>query len=317
MSNELFLRSYRLKLGRETGSLTYGMRTGEIKPGEADGLRITFQATHFAGGALSVAEITIFNVSPYAERQMLGDGVTKKYKFISLEAGYDNLFGAVFVGQIVNVQRHLEDDGATKGIRFFCKSSAKERDQNLINLTLSPETDPVQIIEACAEPFGAEIQFYGDFSELKRRSRGTVLQGSPTACMNELAEAFDFDWMVENGALKVIKRGAALPSQVYVISAGTGMIGSPVVTDTEVGLRYILNPKLKLGDTVKLESMAPRFEYSGAYFFDIPRTIGEGYYQVKSLVFAGDSHGDQWETQISCLRLDAASQADIALRAGR
>lgn len=316
MNDEIFLRNYRLKIGRSTGSRVYEMRPGETNPAQ-DGLRITFQVTHFAGGAFSVAEITIFNVSRYAERQMLGDGSAGKYEFISLEAGYDGLFGSIFVGQITNVQLHLEDGGATRGIRFFCKSSAKERDQNLINLTLSPETDPVQIIEACAESFGAEIQFYGDFSELKRRSRGTVLQGSPTACMNELGETFAFDWMVENGAIKIIKRDFALDNQVYVISAGTGMIGSPVVSDTEVGIRYTLNPKIKLGDTIKLESMAPRFEFSGAFFYDIPRTIGEGYYKVYSLVFAGDSHGDQWESQISCLRLSAAAQAGISQRATR
>lgn len=317
MSDELFLRSYRLKVGRATGSRVYKMRVGEIVPGDSDGLRITFQATHFAGGAFSVAEITIYNVTHYSARQMLGEGISKKYEFISLEAGYEGLFGAVFVGQITNAQMHLEDGGATRGIRFFCKSSAKERDQNLINLTLAPETDPVQIIEECASVFGAEIQFYGDFSELKRRSRGTVLQGSPSSCMNELAETYAFDWMVENGAIKIIKRDFAMPSQVYVISSGTGMIGSPVVSDTEVGIRYSLNPKIKLGDTIKLESMAPRFEFSGAFFYDIPRTIGEGYYKVNSLVFAGDSHGDQWESQISCLRLNAAAQAGISERATR
>lgn len=316
MNDEIFLRNYRLKIGRSTGSRVYEMRPSETNPAQ-DGLRITFQVTHFAGGAFSIAEITIYNVSRYAERQMLGDGSTGKYEFISLEAGYDGLFGSIFVGQITNVQLHLEDGGATRGIRFFCKSSAKERDQNLINLTLSPETDPVQIIEACADSFGAEIQFYGDFSGLKRRSRGTVLQGSPTACMNELGETFAFDWMVENGAIKIIKRDFALDNQVYVISASTGMIGSPVVSDTEVGIRYTLNPKIKLGDTIKLESMAPRFEFSGAFFYDIPRTIGEGYYKVYSLVFAGDSHGDQWETQISCLRLSAAAQAGISERATR
>ena len=316
MNDEIFLRNYRLKIGRSTGSKVYEMRPGEENPSE-DGLRITFQVTHFAGGAFSVAEITIYNVSRYSSRQMLGDGSAGKYEFITLEAGYDGLFGSIFAGQITNVQLHLEDGGATRGIRFFCKSSAKERDQNLINLTLSPETDPVQIIEECAAVFGAEIQFYGDFSELKRRSRGTVLQGSPTACMNELAETFAFDWMVENGAIKIIKRDFALDNQVYVISAGTGMIGSPVVSDTEVGIRYTLNPKIKLGDTIKLESMAPRFEFSGAFFYDVPRTIGEGYYKVNSLVFAGDSHGDQWESQISCLRLSAAAQAGISERATR
>ncbi|MNI54960.1 hypothetical protein D3C73_1098830 [compost metagenome] len=142
-----------------------------------------------------------------------------------------------------------------------------------------------------------------------------MLQGSPTACMNELAETYAFDWMVENGALKVIKRGFAMDNEVYVISSGTGMIGSPVVTDTEVGIRYSLNPKIKLGDTIKLESMAPQFEFSDVFFYDIPRTIGEGFYKVNSLVFAGDSHGDQWEAQISCLRLSAAAQAGISHRA--
>lgn len=71
------------------------------------------------------------------------------------------------------------------------------------------------------------------------------------------------------------------------------------------------------GFTIKLESMAPRFEFSGAFFYDVPRTIGEGYYKVNSLVFAGDSHGDQWESQISCLRLSAAAQAGISERATR
>lgn len=311
MADEIYMRRYRLKVGRETGSLAYQMdATG-------DGLRVTFQITHFAGGAFSVAEITIYNVSDYNTRQMLGDGISKKYQYISFDAGFAGLFGNIFTGQITNAQRVLEDGGSTRGVRFFCKSSAKERDQNIINLTLSAETDPVQIIEACAEPFNAEIRFYGDFSGLNRRSRGTVLQGSPTACMNELAETFQFDWMVENGAIKIIKRGFAMPNQVYTISSATGMIGSPVVTDTEIGIRSVLNPALKLGSTIKLESMAPQFEFSGAYFYEVPRTIGEGFYKVNSLAYLGDSHGDPWETHISCLRLSAAAQSGISDRATR
>lgn len=317
MSDEIFLRRYRLKVGRDTGTLTYEMNPFDTAGGDRDGLRITFQVTHFAGGAFSIAEITIYNVNRYSTRQMLGDGTAKKYEFISLEAGYESQFGAIFSGQITNAQRVLEEGGSTRGVRFFCRSTAKERDQNLINVTLAPETDPVQIIEECARPFGAEIQFYGDFANLKKRSRGTVLQGSPTSCMNELAETYAFDWMVENGAMKIIKRGFAMRDQVYVISSDTGMIGSPVVSDTEVGIRCSLNPKLRLGDTIKLESMAPRFEFSGAFYYDIPRTIGEGYYKINSLVFAGDSHGDQWENQLGCLRLGAAAQAGISARATR
>lgn len=311
MSDEIYLRRYRLKLGRDTGARIY-----EMQP-NGDGLRITFQVIHFAGNAFSVAEITIYNVSDYATRQMLGDGSVKKYEFISLEAGYASTFGTVFLGQITNVQKVLEDGGSTRGVKFFCRSQAKERDQQVINLTLSPETDPVQIIEECAERFGGEIQFFGDFSELRRRSGGTVLQGSPVSCMNELAATYEFDWMNESGATKIIKKGFAMPNEVFVINASTGMIGSPVVTDTEVGIRFALNPKLKLGDTIKLEAMAPQFEFSGAFFYEVPRTIGEGLYKINSLAVIGDSHGDPWETQISCLRLDTMAQSGISDRATR
>ncbi|MFV3292278.1 baseplate hub protein [Pseudomonas sp. NY11955] len=311
MSDEIYLRRYRLKLGRDTSARIY-----EMQP-DGDGLRITFQVIHFAGNAFSVAEITIYNVSDYATRQMLGDGSVKKYEFISLEAGYASTFGTVFLGQITNVQKVLEDGGSTRGVKFFCRAQAKERDQRIINLTLSPETDPVQIIEECAERFGGEIQFFGDFSNLRRRSGGSVLQGNPVACMNELAATYEFDWMNESGATKIIKKGFAMANEVFVINAATGMIGSPVVTDTEVGIRFALNPKLKLGDTIKLEAMAPRFEFSDVFFYKVPRTIGEGLYRIYSLAIIGDSHGDPWETQISCLRLDTMSQSGISERAGR
>lgn len=321
MNEETYLRRYRLRLGRKTGSLTYEMNPVDQTPkGEGmpvgDGLRITFQVIHFAGNALSVAEISIYNVSSYSARQMLGDGADKKYEFVSLEAGYESNFGAVFLGQITNVQRFTEDGGATRGIRLFCKSQARERDQRVINLTLSPETDPVQIIEECATYFGSEIQFFGDFSGLPRRSGGTVLQGALVSCMNELSATYQFDWMIENEATKIIKKGFAMPVKA-TISATTGMIGSPVVTDTEVGIRCALNPKLKLGDSIRLESMAPRFEFSDVFFYEVPRTIGEGLYSIYSLAIIGDSHGDPWETQISCLRLGTMAQSGISERAGR
>ncbi len=159
MSDEIYLRRYRLKLGRDSGGKIYEMRP------DGDGLRITFQVIHFAGNAFSVAEITIYNVSDYSTRQMLGDGTAKKYQFISLEAGYASTFGSVFLGQITNVQKVMEDGGSTRGVKFFCRSQAQERDERIINLTLAPETDPVQIIEECAQRFGGEIQFFGDFGD--------------------------------------------------------------------------------------------------------------------------------------------------------
>lgn len=308
--SRLFGIRYQLQVGNNAEYLDIQLRDDSYNSGHA--LRVTFLVQHEIGGYISYAEISVYNLT--AENE---DAIFSKYRTVTLQAGFKELFGTVFKGELVNVQRIPGGATGTRGIKLFCRSSAQAASYNTVNQSFGASTDPVDIIRACAQAIGNPIIFSGDFSDIPRRARGTVLQGNPITILDSLAKSFGFAWSVENGITKIIRNGHTVEGEVFLFSSRTGMIGSPVVTDTEVSVRVALNPVVQLGRQIKIESVAPEFSFSGAYFVNIPRSIGEGVYRVSRIVHVGDSHGQVWESQLSCLRLDASAQTALAGRISR
>lgn len=308
--SEIFGKRYQLQLGNSAEYLDIQMRDDAYNNGQA--LRISFLVQHEIGGYLSFAEISIYNLKRETE-----EAVFDKWRSVTLQAGYKELFGPIFKGEVINVQRIPVGSSGTRGIKLFCRSSDKAATFNTVNQSLGPSASAVDIIRSCAQAIGNPVIFHGDFSDLPTRARGSVLQGDPIKILNKLQKSFDFTWAVENNVTVILRNGYQVEGDMFVFSARTGMKGSPIVTDTEVNVRVALNPIVQLGRKIQIESLAPEFAFSGAYFNEIPRSIGEGVYQVSRIVHSGDSHGQTWETQLNSLRLDAADQASLAERISR
>lgn len=304
---KIFGRRYQLQIGDNAEYLDIQLRDESYNSGKA--LRISFLVQHEVGGYVSYAEISIFNLNRQSQ-----ESIFEKYKSVVLQAGYKEMFGPVFKGEITNVQMIPGGADGTRGVKLFCLSSAKSIRYTTVNQSLGKSASAYDILRACAAPIGNPVLFSGDFDSIPARSRGTVLHGNPITNLNSLAKDFGFSWTIENGITKIIKNGSQVEGDMFVFSSKTGMISSPIVTDTEISVRVALNPVVQLGRKIKIESVAPEFAYSDVYFTRVPRSIGEGVYQVSRIVHVGDSHGQTWETQLNCLRLDASDQATLAGR---
>lgn len=281
---------------------------------ENDGpsLRITFSVAHGYGDSPTYAEISVYGLKPGNEAKIFD-----KYRMVTLQAGYRELYGRIFHGQIVNIQRERSGPGGVERcIKLFCRSGAQALDESFVNITLGPNTPYTEIIRACAAKFGKPVIFLGDFSHLPKCLRGYILNGSTKAALNKLAKSFRFDWYITEEHVMIAKEGAVQGGETFKISARSGMIGSPAVTDISVNTRMVLNAAIQVGRVIRIESEAPRFEFSGAYWNEVPRSIGEGVYRVVRYTHIGDSHGDQWETQIECNRYlkDDQERKDAELR---
>ena len=275
-------------------------------------LRIAFSVVHGYGQTPTYAEISIYGLTRESEAR-----IYDKYRSITLQAGYQELYGPIFRGQIVNIQSERSGpNGVDRSVKLFCRSGAQEMDESFVNITLGPNTPYTEIIRACAAKFGKPVIFLGDFSHLPKCLRGYILNGSTKAALNKLAKSFRFDWFITEDNLMIVKEGAAQGGETFKISARTGMIASPAVTDTSVNIRMVLNAALQVGRVVQIQSEAARFEFSGAYWNEVPRSIGEGVYRVMRYAHVGDTHGDQWETQIECNRYlkDDLARKDAELR---
>lgn len=307
---ELFGYRYGLQIGDQAEYLDIQLRDNTYNLGQ--GLRISFLVQHDFGGFVSYAEISIYNLKTENEERIF-----EKYRSVTLQAGWPELYGAIFKGQVINYQRITATDDGTRGIKLFCRSSAESLTFSYVNKTFAPETEIIEIIRTVAASIGNPVTFSGDFSDIPKRSRGTVLKGDPKRLLDRMAVWFDYNWSIENGATKIVRNGATVDGEMYLFSPQTGMIGSPVVGDGEVSVRVALNPAVQLGRNIQIKSTAPEFAFSGAYYVNIPRSIGEGIFQVRRINHVGDSFSPVWESQLTCFRLADVMRDDIATRAAQ
>ena len=85
------------------------------------------------------------------------------------------------------------------------------------------------------------------------------------------------------------------------ISALTGMVGSPEITEVGCDVIVKLNPQAKIGRKFKINSEFPRANFGNVYYTDIKDTVGQGTYSILRLQHSGDSYGDEWETKLTGL----------------
>lgn len=305
---ELYRYRYQLQVGNEAEYLNIQLRDESYNEGDA--LRISFLVQHDFGGFVSYAEISVYNLSTESEEKIF-----EKYRSVTLQAGWPEMFGTIFKGQVINYQRIPGTNEGTHGIKMFCRSSAQALNFVYVNQTFSPQAEITEIIRVVATAIGNPVTFHGDFSNLPKRPRGTVLKGEPKKLLDKMMEWFDFTWTVENGVTKIVRNGSLVEGDMFLFSAQTGMIGSPVVGDNDVTVRVALNPVVQLGREIKIISTAPEFQFSGAYFYQIPRSIGEGNFQVRGINHVGDSFSAVWESQLRCFRLADVERNSIAERA--
>lgn len=141
--------------------------------------------------------------------------------------------------------------------------------------------------------------------------------------LDQLARRFGFSWSIQNNALQITKTQQPSQRQAVILSADTGLIGTPTPIDDvrssdeksrdettsapasgdtaasllaaalggrkmeRPGLRAtsLLNPALIPGDPVVIRS----------------RFRGEQTYRIKTVRHRGDTHGGDWYSEVECV----------------
>lgn len=305
----LYKRRYELLIGNGDEGLLI-TSTGNVSaspdgkklvadPGDQQAFRIAFLVQHDYGDHQQFAEIQIFGLSGETEKRIYSE-----FRTVSLQAGYQQLYGPIFKGQLINIERGRS--GADKYVRLFCTSGGKQIAQTYVNLVFAQGVPLNDMIRRCAETFGKPVIFIGDFNE-QRTSDNHVFNGGTVSVLKRLSKIHGFRWAIEEDAVYIIRNGQTRDGEIFRISSTSGMIDSPKVTETAVIADMSLMPSLRIGSRIKIESANPKFVTSGNYWYEIPRSIGEGIYSISRLVHSGDSHGNAWRTQVECLRLDRSA----------
>ena len=262
--------------------------------------KITFNVLLEFGAAVAYADIAIYNLA-----QDTSQNIIKKNMSLVLRAGYENKIDNIFTGRIINVLRRR--DGPHTIIRLICRGGT-QTDTNTISESLGKNVTIVSLIKSCVKAMGYPIIINeDDFKGPSPYTRGFTLNGDPKTNLDQLAASHGFDYMIENDAVLIVSKKSFRKGEPLKISQFKGLVGIPEITVEGANVKIKLNPGVKIGGRIDVQSVLATFNFSNIYYLDIPASAGKGIYKIYRVVHSGDSHGDNWDTDITAYRPEVAS----------
>ncbi len=263
----------------------------------------------------NTADVRIYNLSEDTANTI----ASPEFTTLTIQAGYEGNFNLIFTGSIKQFRRGRENQRDT-----FVDITAADGDEAynyaFISASLvASAAKPSGIANALAtamESKGITRETWPQFKD-NAPVRGKVLYG---LCRNELrdfARANYCSWSIQDGKLTFVPLQSYLPGEVPVLSAATGLIGIPEQTPQGIKMQTLLNPAIKIGQCVKLDNKTAVSLYR--YGLDISKgtqvgnailnssikTNLDGLYYVMVADHIGDTRGNEWYTDLTCLAVDA------------
>ena len=145
--------------------------------------------------------------------------------------------------------------------------------------------------------------------------RGRVFYGPTRNELRTFAANNDCIWSIQDGKLTLIPQTSYIAGDIPIISPNTGLIGVPEQTQNGLSVRVLLNPSLKIGQAIQLVDTDINQLRLGLDIHSVASNLalqqsatklnGQGYYYVMVANHSGDTRGNPWYTDMTCLSIDA------------
>lgn len=284
---ELYLRSVIVKVYPATGQAR-----------KIDGLRVKFRVVKTSESHPNTAELDIYNLSD-ATRTMF----EAKDSRVELQVGYKGVptngflgIGAgdgngnvetVFIGNVAKAvpkteghggkaKKHRFSQTVMQGVDRITKVQLADGENRYRNARLTkgfpPNTTLNQVIDELTGALGLNK---GAREGLPNRkyANGLTLSGLVRDHMNVLTKGNALQWSIQDEALQIIPKNGQTSESVIVLSPKSGLVGSPQKTDKGLEFSSLLQPQIRPGRRVKIDS-----------------AFIKGIFVIRKVTHEGDSH---------------------------
>lgn len=270
----------------------------------------------------------------------------KEFTTVTLSAGYPGNVGLLFQGTIKQFRTGRRDQ-----LDSYVDITAADSDEAYnfapISTTAPAGSVPDSIASLLQAAFAKVTknqtitQGYKPNFVPNKLIRGRVLYGMARDEARDFANQNQCKWSLQNGAVTYIPWVSYVAGgQIPVISVSTGLIGVPEQTQAGIQIKTLLNPSIKIGQLIRLDSQINQFRFN----LDLPSqtsntaialqnklapNIGpstgnpadqQGLYYVMVANHKGDTREQDWYTDLTCLAVDATltnlDQANALLQTG-
>jgi hypothetical protein len=292
-------------------------------------LRIKFHVEQADLSAMrpKTAVITVYNLADSTVASI------KEFTEVTLQAGYQppGKFGIIFQGTIKEFERGHESVTESY-LKIFAADGDLAR-YAVTNTTLAPGYTTEDEYEAHLKALEAQGIKRG-YNGIKGTGglpvpayRGKILLGMTPAMIDNLGKTNGFTWVIVNGAVQSVPLTGYLPGEAVQLNAQSGLVGWPTNTSAGVLVMCLLNPAIQIQGLIQINNKdiniaAPA---KGAELQNFPNAVvgfpgphelsffasiaDDGFYRVLVIEHVGDTRGNPWYTQLTCLAADLSAPA--------
>jgi len=273
-------------------------------------LRVRFTIKQITVQMPNTAEIRVTNLSKATAARFHNKEFTK----VQLIAGYEGNSGIIFSGNIKQTNIGRENPTDTY-VDLFCGDGDKAYNFGAISKTLAAGSTPKQVVDALAQglaPYDVRLGFTPPSMTQIKYPRPVVLFGMVRDHLRQMAFSHQSTWNISNGVLNIVPKDGSLPGGPVMVNAATGMIGMPVQTNEAIVVRVLINPQMKVDTLIQLNNAdinpaAPVFTVGGEIMPGVqPDLDADGVYRVLQIETTGDTRGQNWYMDLSCLSKSGA-----------
>ena len=207
--------------------------------------------------------------------------IATKGALVQLTAGYEDTAEVIFTGQLSRFE--VVNEGADSVVEITARDGGSAW-QSTVSRAFGGATTLRSVVETLAADMGLTVA-PGTLSGIGGSTRKTtVMRGYARDTLDVVLRSAGYEWSIQDGALQVLRNGAALSRSAVVLSPETGLVNEPKALEKGRGwiVESLMQPKIRPGRTVLLSSRR-----------------AAGTYRATIVEHAGDTHSAQpWTTTV-------------------
>jgi len=256
-------------------------------------LRINFEITKSLISYPNLAKIIIYNANIDTRAALQRNGTR-----ILLNAGYEGDTNLLFVGEIRNVYHYKA--GPDRISLIYAGDGQRDWDNANINTTFSASITTREVIDTLLATFAnLTVGPVEGVPDTASRLRGQTLSGKTSMVLDELARELGFNWSIQDEEVVISPVNSFLAGDESVlITADTGLLNVPVLTEVGVDVRVLLNHRLLPNRAFTIESTTQDSAQGNLFLRTRMRSEASGIYKVQEVKFVGNSRQGDWVANV-------------------
>ncbi len=290
LDGRLYLRKGELIVGKRVKA-----SKSNLEPQDAlifqNRLRFTVEKTDTSEA--NKAKISIYNLSPDS-RSFIED---EDDLIVFLRVGYVGSIATAFFGDVVRGETSREGPDILTTIE--CGDQEKLLQTAHIELGIGPGATNIQLFNLAAEKLGITLGVISGLTEIVY-SNGYSFSGQASKLLDVLTKQLNVKWSIQDGELMVLPKEKAESEFAVLVTPNSGLVGNPTKTKDGIQFKSLLNPGIRPGKAVKLESK----EIQGAFKGDAKKIASSAVKDSSIILISskvtheGDTHEGSWLTTV-------------------